>query len=182
MDDTEFSTYAADVICVLDADFNQVFPDARPIKASVREDSKVMEHPVETGGSVVDHRVIVPTEIELSCLLTTEEFADVYQQIKNIWKRGDTLSVQTRTDVYESMIISGMPHEEPAEMIDGVALILSLREVKYVSTEFTERKIPVVPANPKNAKTVDRGEQRPTETAPEKKSSLAARGLKWLKS
>lgn len=174
-DDTSFATYALDVVAVLDADFNQVFPEARPVKATVREEAKLMEHPVETGAMVVDHRIITPREIEISCLLTTEEFADVYQQIKNLWQRGDSLSVQTRTDVYPSMVIASMPHEEPAEMQDGVALILTLREVKYVTVTFTDRKIPVVPANPKNAKTVQRGEQRPTETAPEKKGSILSK-------
>lgn len=171
-DDTEYATPALDVVAVLDANLNQVFPEARPIKGSIREVSKVMEHPLETGATVVDHRVITPVEIELACVLSTLEFANVYQQIRDIYLRGDTLTVQTRTGSYDNMIIMGMPHEEAPEMIDGVTQIISLREVKYVRPEFTERKIPVTPANPKNSKTVNRGEQRPTEPPAERKSSI----------
>lgn len=171
-DDTEFATPALDVVAVLDADLNQVFPDARPIKGSIREVSKLMEHPVETGATVADHRIITPVEIELACLLTTFEFADVYQQVRDIYLRGDVLTVQTRTSSYENMVVMGMPHEEAPDMQDGVALVVSLREVKYVTPEFTERKIPVTPANPKNSKTVNRGEQRPTEPPAERKSSI----------
>lgn len=172
--DTRYSTAAIDVVAVLDKDFNQVFPDARPIKATVKEEAKLMEHPVETGASVVDHRVILPTEIELSCLLTSDEYADVYQQIRQIWKAGDTVSVQTRTDNYPSMVIYAMPHEETADLIEGVALILQLREIIYVDVQFTERKIPVNAA-PKNTKTKDRGEQRPQETPEPKKGSLLSK-------
>lgn len=175
VNDTEFATSAVDVLAVLDADFQQVFPDARPIKATIREEAKLMEHPVETGSTVVDHRIIHPKVIELSCLLTSEEFADVYQEIKNIWLNGDTLTVQTRTDSYENMVIASIPHEESGDMTDGVTLAISLTEVKYITPEFTERKIPVVAAAPKNSKTVNRGEQKPQETPPEKKGSLLSK-------
>lgn len=172
--DTQFATSAIDVVAVLDKDLNQVFPDARPIKATVREEAKVMEHPVETGASIVDHRVIMPRDIELSMLLTSEEYADVYQQIKQIWLNGDTLSVQTRTDSYDSMIIVSLPHDESADMYDGVTLAIMLREVKYVLAQFTERKIPVNAA-PKNSPTKNRGEQRPQDTGEPKQSSFLSK-------
>lgn len=172
--DTEYSTSSFDVVAVLDKDLVQVFPFARPIKATVREDAKLMEHPLETGASVVDHRIFLPTEIELSMLLTSEEYADVYQQIKQIWKRGDILSVQSRTDSYDSMVISAIPHEESADMLDGVTQAVMLKEVKFVDITFTERKIPVNSA-PKNTKTKDRGEQRPQETPEPKKSSFLSK-------
>lgn len=171
---TQTATSAIDVIAVLDKDYNQVFPDARPIKATIIESSKAMEHPVETGAVVVDHRVLTPKEIELSMVLTSAEYADVYQQIKTIFKAGDTLNVQTRVDAYPSMIILDMPHEESADMQDGVTLALKLREVIYVAVQYTERKIPVV-TSPKNSKTTKRGEQRPTETPEPKKSSFLSR-------
>lgn len=172
--DTQYSTAALDVVAVLNSDFVQVFPEARPLSATVREESKVMEHPLETGSTVVDHRIITPKEIELSCILSSEEYADVYQVIKNIWLNGDTLTVQTRTDSYENMIIESIPHEEKSDMMDGITLAMKLREVKYVTPEFTERKIPVVAA-PKNNKTTNRGEQRPQETPQPKKSSLLSK-------
>lgn len=174
LNDTQGATDSTDVVAVLDKDLRQVFPDARPIKLTVREEAKLMEHPVETGATVVDHRIIVPKEIELSCMLTSVEYADVYQQIKAIYLRGDSMSVQTRVDNYESMVIESIPHEETSEIMDGIPLIIRLKEVKYVSAEFTERKIPVS-TTAKNSKTVNRGEQRPTETAPEKKGSLLSK-------
>lgn len=172
--DTEYATASFDVVAVLDKDLVQVFPFARPIKATVREDAKLMEHPLETGASVVDHRVILPTEVELSMVLASEEYADVYQQIKQIWKRGDILNVQTRTDSYDSMVIASMPHEESGDMLDGVTLAVMLREVKFVDITYTERKIPVNTA-PKNTKTKDRGEQRPQETPEPKKGSFLSK-------
>lgn len=172
--DTEYATSAFDVVAVLDQDFAQVFPDARPIKGTVREDAKVMEHPVETGATVVDHRIITPVEIELSMVLSSEEYADVYQQIKQIFKNAQLLSVQGRVDVYDNMMIQAIPHEESPDMQDGITLALSLKEVIFVDVQFTERKIPVNAA-PKNSKTKDRGDQRPQETTEPKKSSFLSK-------
>ena len=172
--DTQYATYSQDVVAVLDKDFQQVFDDARPMKLTVDESAKVMEHPIETGATVVDHRIIEPVNIEISMILSSEEYADVYQQVKQIWKNADLLNVQTRTDNYPSMMIAKIPHEESPDMIDGVTLAIALREVKFVDVTFTTRKIPVN-ASPKNSKTKDRGEQRPQETTDPKKSSFLSK-------
>lgn len=177
-DNTETSTAAVDVVAVLDKDLNQVFPEARPIKAAIMEDSKQMEHPLETGSLVADHRIILPVEITLTCVLVTEEYRQTYRQIKDIFIRGDVLTVQTRSNSYPSMIVQQMPHDEPPEMQDGLMMVVKLKEARFVAAQFTDTK-PIAAANPKNGGTVKRGEQKPTETPPAKKKSVAARLADW---
>jgi Dit-like tail protein len=177
----EENSYAVDVVGVFDSDFNQIFPEARPIKASVREAAKVMEHPVEDGSTITDHRVIEPTEIELTVLLTNEEFRDTYNKIRTYFRQTETLIVQTYTGSYPDMIIEAMPHDESGGDVGMIPIALKLREVLLVTAQF--QALPpaaVAPgangAGKRNASTVKRGEQTgktetPTQTGGEKKSS-----------
>jgi len=48
----------ADTVAVFDNSFNQLFAAARPINADVTPTAKVMKHPLESGGSIVDNRII----------------------------------------------------------------------------------------------------------------------------
>jgi hypothetical protein len=151
---------ATDVVCVLDANLSQVFERARPIKATVKEEAKPMEHPLETGAVVTDHRVLLPVEIELSMLLAPGDYQGTYRQIRDLFHKGELLTVQTRTESYRSMTIVQMPHEENADAFDAVPLALTLKEVVYVEAQFTEAKV----ARPRDSKTVQRGEQQPQAT------------------
>jgi hypothetical protein len=157
-----------DVIAVLNSAFEQVFDSARPIKATVSRDSKAMEHPLETGATITDHRIILPISIELSMILSSAEYAVTYQQIRDLFTRGELLTVQTRVDSFPSMLIEKMPHEETPEMLDGVAVALTLKQAQFVQPQFATIKV----RNPKDSNTVKRGQQQPTESPPARRSSI----------
>lgn len=160
LNDSQTPTASADVVAVFDQNFAQLFTLARPIKATVKEDSKVMEHPLETGATVVDHSVILPVTIELSLILSRGEFRDTYQRIRQTFRNRDLLVVQTKTGLYENMLIESCPHDEDAELFDTVALALKLREAQFVQAQF-DRLPPQKVRNPANASTVDKGQQQP---------------------
>ncbi|EPO2591128.1 phage baseplate protein [Escherichia albertii] len=148
-----------DDVAVLDSSFRQVFPDGRPIKASVKEEAKAMQHPIETGASVVDHRVIQPVEINISIILPSGIYRDVYQQIRQIWLRGDLLSVQTKTGTYQNMMISGIPHEETTDINDAIPMELALVELKIAETKFAAGASGS-PSSPRDGPTNGRGQQQ----------------------
>lgn len=145
-----------DVVAVLDENLAQVFELARPIKAAVKEDSKAMEHPLETGATIVDHRIVLPVEIELSLILSGEEYQSTYNTIRDLFIRGALLTVQTRTGSYPSMLIVSIPHEETADIADGTTLACTLREVQIVEAQFSDLKV----AKKADSKTKARGEQQ----------------------
>jgi hypothetical protein len=159
----QIATASADVVAIFDQNFNQLFVTARPIKATVKEDSKVMEHPLETGATVVDHTIILPVEIEIAIIPTRGEYRDVYQRIRQAYKKRDLLVVQTKTGVYENQIIQSLPHEEDPEQFDTIAIGLKLREVQFVQAQFTKLPAKSVSATkkPTAASTVDKGQQQP---------------------
>jgi len=160
--DTQTPTAAIDVVCVLDEALAQVFEKARPMKAEVKEESKTMEHPLETGSTITDHRIILPVVVELSMLLATEDYAATYNQIKDLFLRAELLTVQTRVGTFTSMLIEKMPHDESADMQDACMLALTLKEAKFVSPQFSTLKV----ASPRDSNTAKRGEQQPKSTPP----------------
>lgn len=161
-------TNSQDVVAVLNSDFQQVFEKARAIKATILRASKAMEHPLETGATITDHRIVLPVNIELSMILASDDYRAVYQQVRDLFMRGDLLTVQTRVDSFASMLIEKMPHDETPDMLDGVALALSLKEAQFVQPQFSALKV----AQPKDSNTVKKGQQQPTESPPARKQSV----------
>lgn len=150
---------AIDVVAVFTQDFTQVFPKARPLKAVVKEEAKVMEHPVETGAIITDHRIILPVEIELSMMLNSVDYQDVYREIRSYYLQSTLLVVQTKSGVYENQLIASMPHEEDPDQYGVLTLALKLKQVQFVTAKYG-----VVPRSPKHAAAVPRGTQEPKPT------------------
>lgn len=146
---------AIDYVAIFDENLAQVFREARALKATVKETSELMKHPLETGSVIIDHRIILPIEIDLAVVIQAEDYQSVYQQIREYYQNGTFLIIQTRTGVYENMVIASMPHDESPEMYDTVPIALRLREVQFVEPQYG-----IQPAAPSNQTTVDRGTQQ----------------------
>ncbi len=151
---TLLPSYAVDYVAVFDQDYNQVFRTAKAIKAVVKEHAKVMEHPVETGAIITDHRIILPVEIQLSLILTSEDYQDVYKVIRQFYLNGTLLVVQTKSGIYDNQLIQSMPHEEDPTQYDILTLALTLKQVQFVTAQFV-----IAPKQPKNNTTIKRGSQ-----------------------
>lgn len=166
---TDFATQ--DLVGVYDSSFNQLFEDARPIRCVVNERSRLMEHPIETGATIADHVVVLPTEIELSLIPRPDNFVDSYNAIKAQYQSQSFVSVQTKTDTYTNMLIMEMPHDERPETFDTVAISLKLREAILVAAQFSQLP-PSAVKNKSRASTVQSGQKQP-EDAPQSLLSQA---------
>src|ERR1700728_1467995 len=150
-------SFAVDTVAVFSQSYSQVFRGARPIKAVIKESSKVMEHPIENGAIVTDHRIVLPVEVQLSMILTPETYRETYDQIKQFYLEGTLLMVQSRSGIYFNQLIQEMPHEEDPTIYDTISLSLNLKQVQMVTAQYT-----TTPRNPKNSNTVNRGAQNTT--------------------
>lgn len=161
-------TAAVDVVGVFDSSFQQRFGDARPMKASVKEISKAMAHPIESGATITDHRIILPVEIELTMMLAGAAYRDTYGRIREMFQKGEILTMQTKAGSYSNMLIVEMPHDENPDAFGTLTLTLKLKEVLIVTARY-EKLPPSKVKNKTHASTVQRGEQfgQPTK----KKSS-----------
>jgi len=160
---------SADQVAIFDQTFTQVFEKARPLKLTISETAKVMEHPVETGATITDHRIINPIEIEYICVIQSPDYRSVYQQIRQIYQNAGLLTVQSKTASYEHMLISEIPHEENPDYFDAIQIIIKMKEVFFITAQFGMLP-PSKVADKTQASTVERGNQQTkvVETDPNK--------------
>jgi hypothetical protein len=162
------------------ASFGQMFANARPMKATIRETSKVMEHPVETGVILSDHHIINPVEIDIPLVVTSTtpgtinsllslvgigsavaaNYAATYSQIRQAFINATLLSVKTNVGVFSNMIIADMPHEEDPEMFDVITIALHLKQVIYIVPGSTSPQSNYAPLNPANSNSLASGLQQ----------------------
>jgi hypothetical protein len=112
---------------------------------------------VESGAVITDHRIILPIEIDLSLILASEDYQSVYKAIRQYYLNATLLIIQTRAGIYENQLIAALPHEEDPTMFDALTIALSLKQVFFVTAQFG-----LVPKNPSNTTTVNRGAQQGT--------------------
>lgn len=161
-----------DIVGVFDQNFRQVFPQARPIKAVVKPLSKSMDQPLENGASTIDHRILLPIEIEMSLIIQTDEdIQDVYREIFQYYTNATLLNVHTRAGVYQNQFIYEMPHEESPDQIDTLILAVKFKQAQFSNTQTSTTT--VQPKSPANASKVDRGILQPQ---PVKRSGLSIIG------
>ena len=158
------SLFSADVVAVRDsASGQQLFNNARPMKCTVSESAQLMSHPIETGESVVDHRVILPNALSLSMVLRSRNYRATYQDIKQAFRISRELTVQTKADTYTGLYLRDIPHEENPEKFDTITIILELIEaitINVQTQDLTESNV----INGADSSTVDRGEQATSDS------------------
>lgn len=148
------------IVGIFDSNFKQVLTTSNPIRASVTPTAKVFSHPLENGSSINDHKIINPTEIELTLVLARGEYRSVYQEIKQLFYSDNLLSVQTHTDSYKDLVIERMPHEETPDVADTVIISVKLIEAFFAVATYGALPANMV-RNVNQSSTINRGEQLP---------------------
>lgn len=152
------SSSGADTVGIFDATtFEQLFSAGRPLAADVRETSTIMSYPTETGTVLSDHHIINPSEIIIPLFVTSANYNAVYGQIRQAFIAATKLSVQTRTGVYNNMVIADIPHREDAEMFNAIVVNVRFKEIIYVvpaSVSGTPAPANYVPLAPEDQDTV----------------------------
>jgi hypothetical protein len=148
---------ATDTVGIWRKDFSQFCRESRPVALSVSETSKNMEHPLETGAVITDHRIVLPVAIDLSLIMNGAVYRNQYRELRQAFIAGELFTVSTKTGNYANMIITDIPHEETPDMADTIAVAVKMLEVKFVEAQF----LPLPPAkveNKANSSTKDRGQ------------------------
>lgn len=143
-------------VTIYDSSNQEVLESCSIISCVVQDKSRLMEHPLEMGAKVVDHKVFEPIAITLQIALPVSFYEDQYQQIVQMYKDCEMLSVQTKAQIYSNLQIAAIPHEEKAETIDRLIFNLELREAQIASDVFVTQYSPV--RNKEDSKTVNIGQ------------------------
>lgn len=161
-------TFGAKTVFITDQNGNEVLQNAQFIKVDVKPESRPMEHPIETGAIITDHRIVMPVEIELSTILSKGDYKDVYKQINSFFINATLLTVNCRAGVFTNQLIQSLPHTEDAEQYDAIVISIRLKQVLIVTASAStvtatnpNGTTPVVtaPVDPTNATTQDNGNQ-----------------------
>lgn len=156
--------YSTDVYQICDPDTGeQLFPYASLMKANISRPSKIMDHPVEVGTDVSDHKIILQVGIELSIIIDAINRQDTYDDIADAFTDSTFLTVMTSAGVFENMVIEDMPHDESPDQYGQLALGLRLRETLIVVTQSQPLSAQDV-ANNTDQSTVKKGETSSSAT------------------
>jgi hypothetical protein len=155
-------TSAVDVVAIYDQNFNQLFPNVRPVKAKIDRKACFPKHPLETGAVIGDHRILQPIEIEMPMIFSSASFYDDYQAILTAYNSNNSLIIQTKVGTFTDMYIQEMPSDESPETIDTVTLIF-----KFIQVFVVQSSSMAISKSPTDAATVNKGyQQGTTQTAP----------------
>ena len=160
-----------DKIAIFNQDYSRVFKNADIMDVRVKEDARTMEHPVEDGTIITDHRIILPVEIEIVVSLLSADYPSVYNQIRQNFYDSELFTIQTRTGTYENQMITSLPHAESSEVMNGIVMTLNFRQVLIVTavTVYAAK-------NASDSDTVNRGTQQGTP-ANDSQTGKATSGL-----
>jgi hypothetical protein len=162
--DIRLPNFSADLVAILDSGFGQAFPSARPFKMAYMPSSKLMEHPIEDGSMIVDHKVDLPIELEATLIISSvADYRSTVSMINQSRLRGDLFTVQGKATSYRNMVISDTPYDEIPEMFDSILVVIRFKEARFVVPSFGSlppRKV----ANKANADTKKAGAKQPSST------------------
>ncbi len=128
----------SDTVGIFDANtFEQVFKEARPLRADVRETSIIMKHPIENGTMVADNHIINPIQITLPLFIQSIFYSSIYAQIRQAFITATKFTIQTRTGVYRNMYISEMPHSEESDVASAIILGVKFEEAIVIFPNTT---------------------------------------------
>jgi len=80
--------------------------------------------------------VFQPVEIELPVMVIGRRGGSLYGEIRELFRAAVILTVQTRAETYDNMLLTAMPHDERPEEFDALTITLQLREAIFVETTY----------------------------------------------
>lgn len=106
------------------------------MSCNVIDDSKMCEHPIESGAIITDHKFFNPVEIDIRLSLPNYIYETVYKELRQIYEESPKLKIKTKSGWYDNMVLQALPHEEKPENYDRIVFDLHFKEVKEVQPKY----------------------------------------------
>jgi len=154
---------SSDLVGIYDEDFNQLFPEARPLKMSYSETSRMMEHPIESGSIVVDHKVFMPATVEAVFIIQSEDYRSVYDQIESAYSNNTIVTIQGKAKSFNNMVLSSKLHDESSEIYDTIQVVVKFTElfIAQITKTLTVSSV----ASPNDSDTINDGNLQGAESS-----------------
>lgn len=150
-------------VIIFGEDGSEVLADVAIVSCKVNDQSKLMEHPVESGAKISDHKVFEPRTMDITIALTSDGFDTEYAELFDLYRQCAILSLQTKVQVYNNLQIASIPHEEKVTTMNRLIFNIQLKEAIVVSPQFVAAQRSY--KKPENKPTVEVGQQQPKKSS-----------------
>ena len=173
------------IIQFFDNDTKEViFKSSNITSLDAKLNKQATKYQVEDGTERNNHIVEKAKEIDVSLVLTKvdeKENIASFQELLDYFNNNKLVTVQTKMNIYNNMLIEAIPHTESKDIFYGCTISMHLTEWREVKPEYGELKQEQVKDN-KHSDTQKTGRQQGTEvtnTQEKGKSESILRG--WTK-
>ena len=104
---------------------------------TVEDTSKIFEHPLETGATIVDHEVFDPNVVSCRMIIANND-GDSLTELEQLYKQGAELKIRANNKVLEYVVISGKPFEITSKMFDKTLYTVTFKEALRVTPVYTK--------------------------------------------
>lgn len=171
------------MIQIFDNDTKElIFRQTNIINIEVKLDKQATKYQVEDGTMRNDHIIENAKEINISFVLTKVDKDDNVSQFLEIlsyFNENKFVTVQTKMNIYNNMLIEAIPQTENKEIFYGCSINMHLIEWREVKPEYGQLKQEQV-KDKKHSDTQKTGRQQGSEVTNEKEKEKGRTILKGL--
>lgn len=150
------------VTALFDEEGNQLFETIVILEMSTSPSNTFAEHTLEDGTVVSDNKIKNQTRINVTAILSPDDFKESYDKIKEADTNNTKFTIQNRVDTFDSMYIEAYPYSESSKIANTIAI-----NINFIEQKFAVVKTGNLPAskvkNVANANPVDSGTKLPQE-------------------
>lgn len=122
------------------------------MNATIIQNSKLMEHPVEDGTVCADYKVKMPTEISIQIVLPAQMYEDIINEIQEYKDKGQMIYVETKYGGFKNMQIVNIPIQLKPDNISRLTL-----EIKFKQVLVPKEKDYISPKDEEDTNTISSG-------------------------
>lgn len=151
-----------------------IFKSTNITNLDAKLNKQAIKYQVEDGTERNNHVIEKAKEIDVSLVLTKvddKENIASFQELLDYFSNNKLVTVQTKMNIYNNMLIESMPHTESKDIFYGCAINMHLIEWREVKPEYGELKQEQV-KDDKHSDTQKTGRQQGTETSNKKNESI----------
>lgn len=109
------------------------------LSATVKESSKIMEHPLEIDVSngnqraqnyIADHSIVLPNEVSIRMAFPSMLYQSVYKEARDLFRQKTMLVVMTKANTYRRMVLTNFSHTEEPSTITRINFDFTFREIQ----------------------------------------------------
>lgn len=126
------------------------------ISCKIDKPSRLCKHPVESGATRTDHKIIDPVKCTLTIAMPAYYQNVVIKEIKEFYEKNTPLSVHDVSGIYNNLVIVDYPHTTDKKTANRLVFTVEMEEMRVVEAQYVKLSKKQVKAA-KNASTVKEG-------------------------